>query len=103
MKRLLTPTPERVNTALLTLRVVTGLVMLMHGWRKVFQMGLSGVAQGFEGMGIPMAGIMGPAHKDRIEFECTAEKIVAVKVMINSPKIAGWNEIDAIGGQPCGR
>lgn len=60
MHRLLTPTPARVDMALLILRVVTGIIMLMHGWQKVFQYGLAGVSQGFAGMGIPMAGIVGP-------------------------------------------
>ncbi|HEX6374072.1 MAG TPA: DoxX family protein [Longimicrobium sp.] len=60
MNRLLTPTPARVDLALLILRVVTGLIMLMHGWQKVFQYGFAGVTQGFAGMGIPMPGIMGP-------------------------------------------
>lgn len=60
MNRLLTPTPARVDLALLTLRVVTGLIFLMHGWQKVFQYGLAGVSQGFGQMGVPMPGIMGP-------------------------------------------
>lgn len=60
MNRLLTPTPARVDLALLILRVVTGIVFLMHGWQKVFQYGLSGVADSFAGMGIPLAGVLGP-------------------------------------------
>lgn len=60
MNRLLTPTPTRVDLALLVLRVVTGLVFLMHGWQKVFEYGLVGVSQGFGRMGVPLPGIMGP-------------------------------------------
>jgi putative oxidoreductase len=60
MHRLLTPTPARVDLALLILRVVTGLVFLMHGWQKVFQYGLAGVSQSFGQMGVPLPGIMGP-------------------------------------------
>lgn len=60
MHRLLTPTSARVDLALLILRVVTGLVFLMHGWQKVFQYGFAGVSQGFGQMGVPMPGIMGP-------------------------------------------
>lgn len=60
MNRLLTPTPARVDLALLILRVVTGIVFLMHGWQKVFQYGFAGVSQGFGQMGVPMPGIMGP-------------------------------------------
>ncbi|HEV3052528.1 MAG TPA: DoxX family protein, partial [Longimicrobium sp.] len=60
MNRLLTPTPARVNLALLFLRVIAGLIFLMHGQQKVFDYGLSGVAQSFGQMGVPMAGVMGP-------------------------------------------
>jgi hypothetical protein len=41
------------------------------------------------------------AVRKRVDFACTAEPIVAVRVTIDSPRVAGWNEIDAIGGQPC--
>ena len=60
MNRLLTPTPARVDLALLTLRVVTGIIFFMHGWQKVFQSGLAGVTQGFAGMGVPLPSLMGP-------------------------------------------
>lgn len=60
MNRLLTPTPARVDLALLILRVVAGIIFFMHGWQKVFQYGFAGVSQGFAGMGVPMPGIMGP-------------------------------------------
>ncbi len=60
MNRLLTPTPARVDLALLILRVVTGLIFLMHGWQKVFQYGFAGVSAGFGQMGVPMPGVMGP-------------------------------------------
>lgn len=60
MHRLLTPTPARVDLALLILRVVAGTILFMHGWQKVFQYGFAGVTQGFAGMGVPMPGIVGP-------------------------------------------
>jgi putative oxidoreductase len=60
MHRLLTPTPARVDLALLILRGVAGIIMFMHGYQKVFQYGFAGVSQGFAGMGVPMPGIMGP-------------------------------------------
>lgn len=60
MNRLLTPTPARVDLALLILRVVAGLIFFMHGWQKVFEYGLAGVSQGFAGMGVPLPSLMGP-------------------------------------------
>lgn len=44
----------------------------------------------------------GPAATLRtIGFACTAEPIVAIRVTLDSAAVAGWNELDAIGGQPC--
>jgi putative oxidoreductase len=50
MRRLL---PLNPDLALLLLRVVLGIVMLVHGVPKLLHFG--GVAQGFAGMGIPAA------------------------------------------------
>jgi hypothetical protein len=33
--------------------------------------------------------------------ECTAEPVVAVSVHVSSTAVPGWNEIDAIGVEPC--
>lgn len=41
------------------------------------------------------------AHLLRAEFGCTSEPIVAVRVTIDSRAVEGWNEIDAVGVQPC--
>ncbi|KAB2890023.1 MAG: hypothetical protein F9K40_19520 [Kofleriaceae bacterium] len=38
----------------------------------------------------------------RAEVACTSEPIVAVRVTIDSRAVEGWNEIDAVGVQPCG-
>jgi putative oxidoreductase len=92
MHRLLTPTPARVDLALLILRVVTGIIMLMHGWQKVFQYGFAGVSQGFAGMGIPMAGIVGP-------FIALLELIGGIALIIGvlTPLFAALLAADMVG------
>ena len=40
--------------AILVGRVVLGIVFIAHGWQKLTEGGLSGTAQGFEAMGIPL-------------------------------------------------
>jgi len=41
------------------------------------------------------------ANKLHADVACTDEPIVAVNVRLASTKVAGWNELDAIGVQPC--
>lgn len=38
----------------------------------------------------------------RVSFACTDEPVVGVRVTLDSAAVPGWNEIDAIGAQPCG-
>ena len=54
------PTERQVSLALTVLRVVLGVVFIMHGGQKLFVYGLEGVSGGFAGMGVPAAGIVGP-------------------------------------------
>lgn len=50
----------------------------------------------------PAPGGQPASFRRRIDFACTAEAVVAVRVTLDSAAAPGWNEIDAIGGRPCG-
>jgi putative oxidoreductase len=50
----------RPDIALLVLRLAAGLSFFMHGYQKVFGMGVGAVTQGFTQMGIPLPGVAGP-------------------------------------------
>jgi hypothetical protein len=43
----------------------------------------------------------GAARMQKIAIACTAEPIVAVRVELDSQAVPGWNELDAIGVEPC--
>jgi speckle-type POZ protein len=45
----------------------------------------------------------GASARRIVTVECTREPIVAARVHIASMRVAGWNEIDAIGVVPCTR
>ena len=51
---------RQLDIALVILRLVVGAVFIAHGGQKMFVFGFEGVAQGFAGMGVPMAGVVGP-------------------------------------------
>jgi hypothetical protein len=39
--------------------------------------------------------------RHRASFACTERPVIAVRVTLDSAAVSGWNEIDAVGGQPC--
>jgi putative oxidoreductase len=47
--------PSVRDAALLVARLVLGVVLIAHGWQKVFTFGLGGTAQAFTEMGVPLA------------------------------------------------
>jgi hypothetical protein len=42
-----------------------------------------------------------PSFQRHVDFACTSQPIAAVRLTIDSPAVAGWNEIDAVGVTPC--
>jgi putative oxidoreductase len=56
-----TPSQRQLGFGLLALRLALGLVFLIHGGQKLFVAGFAGTAGMLGNMGIPAAGILGPA------------------------------------------
>lgn len=52
--------PSRLSLGLAVLRVVVGIVFLVHGYEKLFTMGIGGVAGFFTQIGAPLPGVTAP-------------------------------------------
>jgi putative oxidoreductase len=52
---------NQADLGLALIRIITGLVFAVHGGQKLFVYGFDGVTGAFTQMGIPMAGVAGPA------------------------------------------
>ncbi|EWS81585.1 membrane protein [Brachybacterium phenoliresistens] len=48
------------DLGLLLARVALGVIFAAHGYQKVFQFGMPGVAESFSGMGVPFAQVAAP-------------------------------------------
>jgi hypothetical protein len=55
---------------------------------------------------VPISGpppLPNTSARRQFEFRCTKEPIASVRIHLDSQRVPGWNEIDAIGIVPCSR
>lgn len=53
-------TPRHQAIGIATLRVITGIVFVAHGYQKLFVYGMAGVQDAFTKLGTPMPTVVGP-------------------------------------------
>lgn len=53
-------TPRRIALAVTLVRIIVGIVFLVHGSQKLFVFGIHGVVGGFAQMGVPLPSISAP-------------------------------------------
>lgn len=56
-----TSTGRSLDLGLVILRAAIGAIFVAHGAQKLFEFGIAGLTDGFESMGVPMAGVVAPA------------------------------------------
>lgn len=92
MSFLFSPTPRRADLGLALLRIVVGVIFLVHGYQKLFVMGFSGISDAFTHMGAPMPGISGPLF-------AVAEPLFGIAVILGLLTRVGtlWFMLDMMG------
>jgi putative oxidoreductase len=84
--------PRRLDLGLTLLRLVTGFIFAMHGYQKLFVMGIGGVTDAFTHMGAPLPGISAPIF-------AFCEFFLGIAVMLGLLTKIGalWFIIDMLG------
>jgi putative oxidoreductase len=84
--------PRRADLGLTLLRVVVGVIFVLHGYQKLFVMGISGVSGAFAHMGAPMPGFTGPLF-------AVAEPVFGIAVILGLLTRLGtlWFILDMAG------
>lgn len=85
-------TPSRLSLGLTVLRVVVGLIFLVHGYEKLFVQGVGGVTGFFTQIGVPLPGVSAPLVSV-LEFAGG----VALILGLFTPVVASLLAVDMLG------